>query len=143
VASHKRLEFKTFLMILVMVLAGPIGNVFLGKGMKAVSPVGLWPPAELLHSGLRIFATLPIWLGIFSLVTFFVAYMLVLSWADYSFVQPASSVAYAVVALLGYLVLGERVSALRWIGIAIICLGVLVVSRTGPQTARTKQRRQG
>jgi hypothetical protein len=40
------------------------------------------------------------WLGITSLTTFFVAYMVV-SWADYSFVQPASSLAYGVVALLG------------------------------------------
>lgn len=61
--------------------------------------------------------------------------MLVLSWADYSFVQPASSLAYGVVALLGYTVLGERVSPLRWMGIAIICLGVFVVTRTGLRTA--------
>jgi drug/metabolite transporter (DMT)-like permease len=121
-------------MILVMVLAGPVGNIFLGKGMKAVSPLTFWPPAQLLHSGFRVFTTLPIWFGVLSLITFFVAYMLVLSWADYSFVQPASSVAYGVVALLGWLVLGEKVSALRWAGIAVICLGVFVVSRTGPQT---------
>ena len=123
-------------MILVMVLAGPIGNIFLSKGMKTVSPVRLWPPAAILDTGIHVFTTPPIWLGILSLITFFVAYMLVLSWADYSFVQPASSVAYGVVALLGYLVLGEKVSALRWTGIAVICLGVFVVSRTGPQSSR-------
>lgn len=132
--AHKPLHFKTFLMILVMVIAGPVGNVFLSKGMKQVNPLLLWPPSQMLHCALRIFTTIPIWLGISSLITFFVAYMLVLSWADYSFVQPASSVAYGVVALLGYLVLGERVSPLRWAGIAIICLGVFVVSRTGPRT---------
>ena len=76
--------------------------------------------------------------GISSLITFFIAYMLVLSWADYSYVQPVSSVAYGVVALLGYLVLGEKISALRWAGIAVICLGVFVVSRTGPQTTSRK-----
>jgi hypothetical protein len=136
VAPHRPLQLKTFLMILVMVLAGPIGNVFLGMGMKAVSPLVFWPPAYLLQSGLRIFTTLPIWLGILSLLMFFVAYMLVLSWADYSFVQPVSSVAYGVVALLGWIVLGEKVSGLRWTGIAIICLGVFVVSHTGPRTAK-------
>jgi drug/metabolite transporter (DMT)-like permease len=73
-------------------------------------------------------------LGIASLVTFFVAYLLVLSWADYSFVQPASSLAYGIVALLGYLMLGEKVSPLRWAGIAIICLGVFVVGRTNPRS---------
>ncbi len=133
-AAHKPLQLKTFLMILVMVLAGPVGNVLLGMGMKAASPVSFWPPVQLLQSGLRVFASVPIWLGILSLITFFVAYMLVLSWADYSFVQPVSSVAYGVVALLGWLVLGEKVSALRWAGIAVICLGVFVVSRTGAQT---------
>ena len=125
-------------MILIMVIAGPVGNVFLGKGMKEVSPLTLWPPALFLHSVLKIFTTIPIWMGISSLITFFIAYMLVLSWADYSYVQPVSSVAYGVVALLGYLVLGERVSPLRWAGIAVICLGVFVVSRTGAQTTSPK-----
>jgi drug/metabolite transporter (DMT)-like permease len=60
--------------------------------------------------------------------------MLVLTWADYSYVQPASSVAYAVVALLGYLILGEAISPLRWLGIAVICVGVFVVGRTDPRT---------
>jgi drug/metabolite transporter (DMT)-like permease len=89
---------------------------------------------QLLHTGLTIFTSVSIWLGIASLVTFFVAYLLVLSWADYSFVQPASSIAYGIVALLGYLMLGEKVSPLRWAGIAIICLGVFVVGRTNPRS---------
>jgi drug/metabolite transporter (DMT)-like permease len=129
--SEKRVRLKTFLMILMMVLTAPLGNVLLGKGMKRIGVVPLWPVSALLHEGLRIFTSPLIWLGITSLIAFFVSYMLVLSWADYSFVQPASSVAYGVVALLSYFILGEKVSPLRWTGIAIICLGVFVVSRTG------------
>jgi len=75
-----------------------------------------------------------IWLGIACLLTFFVAYMLVLTWADYSYVQPASSFAYAVVALLGYFLLGETVPPLRWAGIFVICVGVFVVGHTHPRT---------
>ncbi|HEV2272702.1 MAG TPA: EamA family transporter [Acidobacteriaceae bacterium] len=122
-------------MILVIVLAGPLGNVLLGKGMKHVGRVTAWPPEALFHVALRIFSSGTIWLGVASLITFFVAYMLVLSWADYSYVQPSSSFSYAVVALLGYLLLGEAVSPLRWMGIAFICTGVLVVGRTNPQTS--------
>jgi drug/metabolite transporter (DMT)-like permease len=81
-----------------------------------------------------VFATGSIWLGVASLLTFFIANILVLSWADYSFVQPASSLAYGVVALLSVFVLGERVSPLRWTGIAIISLGVFIVGRTNPRT---------
>jgi drug/metabolite transporter (DMT)-like permease len=127
-------HLKTYLLIAVMVIAGPLGNVLLGKGMKHIGEPAVWPPVQLLHTGLNIFTSVSIWLGIASLITFFVAYMLVLSWADYSFVQPASSLAYGIVALLGYLMLGEKVSPLRWAGVAIICLGVLVVGRTNPRT---------
>lgn len=133
---HRRLHLKTFLLILVMIIAGPLGNLMLGKGMKSIGKVTteLSSPGELLHLFARILSSGTIWLGIASLLTFFVAYMLVLSWADYSYVQPASSMAYLVVALLATLMLGEVVSPLRWAGIAVICLGVLVVGHTSPRT---------
>lgn len=130
----KDLHLKTYLLILVIVIAAPLGNVLLGKGMKHAGDLTLWPPAQLLHTALDIFTSGTIWLGIASLLCFFVAYMLVLSWADYSFVQPASSLSYGVVAILSYWMLGERVSPLRWVGIALICLGVFVVGRTNPRT---------
>lgn len=133
-SAGKTLRLKTYLMIAVMIVAGPLGNVFLAEGMKHSGEPAIWPPSALLHTALSIFASSSIWLGVASLIAFFVAYMLVLSWADYSFVQPASSLAYGVVALLGYLMLGERVSPLRWAGIAVICVGVFVVGRTEPKT---------
>ena len=57
-----------------------------------------------------------------------------LSWADYSFVQPASSFSYGVVALLGHFALGEKITPLRWAGILVISCGVLIVGHTPPRT---------
>lgn len=132
------LHFKTYCMILIMVFFGPLGNILLGKGMKNVGSAANWTRADLPHIFGRVFASGFVWLGVASLLTFFVAYMLILSWADYSYVQPASSIAYLVVALLGYIYLGEKVSPLHWAGIAVICVGVFVVGNTPPRTTEVR-----
>jgi drug/metabolite transporter (DMT)-like permease len=125
---------KTFLLILVMVIFGPLGNVMLSKGMKGIGSAANWAPREVFSILIRILSSASIWMGIASLLTFFVAYMLVLTWADYSYVQPASSFSYAVVATLSYFLLGEVVSPLRWLGIGVICVGVFIVGHTHPRT---------
>jgi drug/metabolite transporter (DMT)-like permease len=135
--SSASLHFKTYLLILLMVIFGPLGNVLLGKGMKRIGTVSLGTPAEALDVLSRVLTSGTIWLGIGSLITFFVAYMLVLSWADYSYVQPASAVAYGIVALLAHFMLREVVTPLRWLGVLVICLGVLVVGHTPPRTTES------
>lgn len=136
--SSAGLHFKTYCMILIMVIFGPLGNVLLGKGMKNVGSAASWAPSELPQIFIRIFTSGYIWFGVASLLTFFVAYMLILSWADFSYVQPASSVAYLVVALLGYFYLGEKIAPLHWAGIGVICLGVFVVGNTPPRTTKAR-----
>jgi len=128
-------RLKTILFIAIMVVAGPLGNVLLSRGMKQVRP-SLWPLDQFLATAFHIFAAPSIWMGIGSLITFFLANILVLSWVDYSFVQPASSIGYGVSALLGYIILGGRIILLRWLGIAVICTGVFIVGRTAPRTTK-------
>jgi drug/metabolite transporter (DMT)-like permease len=128
------LHFKTYLLIFFMVIFGPLGNVLLGKGMKRIDVPSTGTLGQALDLLSRVLTSGTIWLGIGSLITFFVAYMLVLSWADYSYVQPASSAAYGMVALLAHFLLREVVTPTRWIGVLVICLGVLVVGHTPPRT---------
>ncbi|MGH9685215.1 MAG: hypothetical protein ACRD4S_16580 [Candidatus Acidiferrales bacterium] len=133
-STGRGLHFKTFVLILLMVAFGPLGDALLRKGMIRVGSMASWAPADVARFFFRAFTSGMIWLGIGSLLAFFVAYILVLSWADYSYVQPASSVALCVVALLGYFALGEMISPMRWAGIFVICAGVLVVGHTSPRT---------
>lgn len=133
-ASHSGLHFKTYFLILLVVTFGPLGNVLLSKGMKQIGPVTIHTAAQFLDVFTQIFTSGSIWLGIASQLTFFVAFMLVLSWADYSYVQPATAISYGMVALLGHFALHESVSPMRWFGIFIICWGVLIVGHTHPRT---------
>lgn len=132
--SSGSLRFKTFSLIVLIVVFGPLGNLLLGKGMKELRIPPDYSAAELERFLLPALKSEFVWLGIGSLLLFFVAYALVLSWADYSYVQPISAFAYGIAALLGHYVLGEVVSSLQWAGIIVICLGVFVVGRTPPRT---------
>ncbi len=118
-----------------MVLFSSIGNVLLSKGMKQVGEIVDYSASGLSIVFLRIFMSGTIWLGVVSLLVFFVSYLLLLSWADFSFVQPVSSIGYAVVAVLSYFLLGEIISPIRWLGVLFICAGVALVSGTEPRAA--------
>jgi drug/metabolite transporter (DMT)-like permease len=88
--------------------------------MKQASRVSLHHPLRL------ILAVLNPWVagGILLLLAFFAAYMNALSWADLTYVLPATSLGYVLLALVAKFALHEQVSPLRWVGIALITGGV-------------------
>lgn len=132
--SSTRPHLKTYIFLALIAFFAPLGNVLLGKGMRNIGSAQGWASQNLVPILGHILTSPYIWMGIACLLTFFIAYMLLLTWADYSYVQPASAFSYAVVAFLGLLLLGEKVNMLRWSGIAVICLGVLIVGQTHPQS---------
>jgi multidrug transporter EmrE-like cation transporter len=132
--STKTLHIKTYILLFLLVSAGSLGNTVLDKGMKDIGSIDVSSRAGIWTGALHILTSGTIWLGVLCMLLFMICHMLVLSWADYSFVMPFSAVSYAVVPLLGYLWLGESVPPIRWVGIALIVLGVLLVSRTPPST---------
>jgi|SRR5665213_3680255 len=132
--SNRTLHIKTYVLLLLFVSAGTIGNTILDKGMKSIGSIDVASRAGLWSGALHILSSVTIWLGVLLMLVYMICQMLVLSWADYSFVMPFSAVSYALVPLLGYLWLGEAVPPTRRAGIALIVLGVLLVSRTPPRT---------
>jgi drug/metabolite transporter (DMT)-like permease len=96
------------------------GDSMLAHGMKEVGNI----PLSHLHN--VIFAVTNPWVvgGILLLLAFFASYMNALSWADLTYVLPATSLGYVLLALTAKFVLHEDVSALRWLGITLISCGV-------------------
>jgi drug/metabolite transporter (DMT)-like permease len=67
------------------------------------------------------------WLGIALMSLGFFSLLAILSFQEVSFVVPVSALSYAAGAFGAKSFLGERVSRNRWIGIAVVCLGVTIV----------------
>src|SRR5206468_7242246 len=132
--SSGSLQKKTYGLLASMVFFSSLGNVLLSRGMKQTGEIVDFSPAALAITFVKTFTNGSIWLGILSLLFFFVSYLLLLSWADFSYVQPASAIGYALVAVLGYFMLGESISLTRWAGVLTICAGVALVGRTEPRT---------
>ena len=132
------LRLKTYIFLVLIVLFASGGNIFLSQGMKQIGPVRVGSAMDLVRLLVAIFTNGWIWMGIAALLLFLGCFMAVLSWADYSFVSPASASVYMVVPLIGHFLLGENVPLLHWIGIMIICVGVGLVRHTPPNTTREK-----
>jgi drug/metabolite transporter (DMT)-like permease len=125
---------KTSILVVLLVVFSSAGNLFFSVGMKRIGAIQGWSFGALHAAFVAVFTSTWIWLGIISMLLFLAAFMLVLSWADFSYVLPATACMYAVIPLLGHFLLGERVTGLRWVGVGLICLGVVLVGRTPPNT---------
>ena len=114
------MTFRKYLVLAGVTVFAAAGDSVLSHGMKQASRVSLHHPLSL------IFAVLNPWVafGILLLLAFFATYMNALSWADLTYVLPATSLGYVLLALVARFALHEQVSPLRWVGIALITGGV-------------------
>lgn len=125
---------KTRVCLLIIIVANALGNVLLSYGMHQVGSIASYSPLALVRSALRAAANPFVLAGVGFLIVFFVAHMIVLSWADLSYVLPMTSVGYILVTVLSWWWLGETVPPLRWLGTVVIIAGVSLVGRTPHRT---------
>jgi drug/metabolite transporter (DMT)-like permease len=125
---------KTAIVLIIAILAQTAGDVYLTKGMKAivVEDAGL---SRFLEIALQVAQSPSVLIGTALLILFFALYSAALSWADLSFVLPATAFGYVLNVAAGYYFLNETVSPIRWAGALIITLGVVFVSRSDERTA--------
>jgi drug/metabolite transporter (DMT)-like permease len=121
------MTLRRYLVLVVVALSSAFGDTFLAIGMKHLGPVSLTDPVELIVA----LATPWVFMGVLLLLVFFASYLTALSWADLTYVLPASSLAYVAIAFLSRFWLHEQISLSRWFGIALITAGVGFVTQ-GP-----------
>lgn len=109
------------------------GNALLSRGLHR-SDQHLHPSA--MH---YVYAVMNPWViaGVLLLAGWMIANLSLLSRADLSYALPVTgSMSYILVALVGHFFLHEPVSAVHWIGVAVITAGVVLVIETAPLTVQ-------
>lgn len=109
-----------YLLLALIVIGSTLGDVYVAKGMKQIGEISVHRWRDLLFAPLNPYVAL----GVALLAMFYFSYLASLSWADLSYIMPATTFGYVLTALLAHFMLGEKIPVTRWIGIAMITFGV-------------------
>jgi len=115
--------------IMISVLGGAVGQILLKKGMGAMGPLTL--SLGKLGEVLWRMGTSPyVIVGLAIYVTGTVFWLVALSRVDLSYAYPFASLSYVVMLVAAWLLFKEDLSLMRLAGTAVVCLGVLLISRS-------------
>lgn len=114
------LKPSQYAVLIAIMLTASVGDSLLSRGMGQVGAVDMHHLSLLWRALFNPFVDA----GIILLIGFFACYTTALSWADLTFVMPATAFGYVVIALLGRFWLHEQMSISRWAGILLIVSAV-------------------
>ena len=114
------MTFRKYLVLAGVTVFAAAGDTMLSHGMKQTGNISIHHLQSLLLALLNPWVSI----GIVLLLAFFAAYMNALSWADLTYVLPATSLGYVLLALVARFALHEHISIMRWLGITLIAGGV-------------------
>lgn len=133
--SQHSLTARQYLVLGLVSICAPVGDSFLARGMTLMPAIRITQPATLLS------AVFTPWVlgGIALLIGFFSSYLNALSWADLTYVMPATALGNVVVELLSKFWLHEAISIQRWAGVVLVTIGAGFVAQGPSSTLRESE----
>lgn len=114
-------------LLFLVVVAGTGGELCTSRAMKSIGEVHDFRPSALARFVWRAAHVGWMWLSIALSAVAFGALLTMLSVQDVSFVVPVTALSYAAGAMGATFLLREHISWERWLGIAVVCVGVTLV----------------
>ncbi len=118
---------REFLLLTLLVVSGTGGELCVSHAMKKIGEVHDFRPLALLKFILRALRVGWMWLGVAMMALAFFSLLAMLSFENVSFVVPVTALSYAAGAVGAAIFLRERINTQRWVGVAIVCVGVTIV----------------
>ena len=117
---------RTWLVVIIIAVADASGDLLLAKGMKQLGKIEIDSVSKILKQIYYIAINPTIISGICCQAIAFFAFILVLTWANISFVRPATALTYIFSLLGAKYLLKERVNNMRLVGIMFVGTGILL-----------------
>ena len=114
-------------LILSSVFLNALAQIFIRQGMLKLGSVS-FNMEQIWNMALSVFTNMYLLSGMFSYGISIVLWMIVLSKVNVSLAYPFLSIGYVVTAVLAYLIFKEPLTVQKILGIAIICLGVVILT---------------
>jgi drug/metabolite transporter (DMT)-like permease len=121
---------KTLIVMLLAVTAGTIGDILLAKGMKEMGDISAMNLRGILNAVSQALTSPKLIIGTAMLAVLFFLWLAVLSWEDLSVALPMQALNYVLVVFLSQYFLGEVVSPTRWVGTILVCIGVILITKS-------------
>ncbi len=118
---------RTFSYLIVLVLSGTAGDLSVTRAMKHVGALEDFRPLTMLRCLAGALQYASMWTGVGLHALAFVSFLALLSWADVSFVVPATALSYVAGVVGARLFLRETITVSRWAGVLCISSGVIFV----------------
>jgi drug/metabolite transporter (DMT)-like permease len=118
----------TALLIGLVVLGGSAGDVFITKGMKQLGEISTLNARRLLRIFVSAITNKYVLIGVLFMAVSYFSFLGALRVADLSLVLPATSISFVITTIGARFFLKENISAARWAGILLVCIGVALIS---------------
>lgn len=118
-----------YFLVLISVATMTAAQLLLKKGLLVV---GRFPQnlPELPHFFLKAYTNPYVIAAVFLTIVTALTWVLAVSKAELSRIYPFMALSYVLVALFSWWVFNENVTALRWLGVAVVCFGVVIVAKS-------------
>jgi drug/metabolite transporter (DMT)-like permease len=119
----------SLLLIVVSVSLGVVGQLSLKVGMNQVGAIDAASLARPMETLLSVFSVPLVWLGLACYGLSALFWLVILSRLDLSYAYLMLASMYVLIPLVSWLFLGERIPPMRWVGMVVVVLGVVIVAR--------------
>lgn len=125
---------RVLIAMTIAAASAAVGQILVRRGMQQVGSLENYAPMALLIYFGHTVSNWYVIAGTALNTVFYALFLAALSWTDVTVALPMTAIEYGFAALLAVVYLKEQVSPLRWAGILLVVVGVVIIARSGGET---------